>query len=225
MSRFKRRPSPSTVISLIALFVALSSTATAAIVVRSSSQIKNGAVKRADIANDSITSKKIKDGKVKLNDLGRGLQRDLSGGAGGALGGGVVRETIRDQGPNDVAANSGQRVVTMENLAPGSYAFFAKTTLAAQPEGGLLQEGQSAGGRCTLNVQDDPGQNLADTARNFLASPGANTPGTANMQITASFDANARAFVECDVSAVWSAANASIIAVPVRLGPQEVVSG
>jgi hypothetical protein len=229
MSKFKRRPQPSTVISLLALFVALGGTATAAsVLIRSSNQINPGAVARSDIANDAINSKKIADKTVKLNDLGTNIQSAINAKptGGDALGGGSATEAFRPGGPANVAAKNAARVLTLENIKPGSYVFFAKATLAAEPQGGLLGQGASAGGHCALHVQDDPAQDNADDSRNFLASPGANTPGTINLQILATFDKTGKAYVDCDVTgAPWSAANSSIIAIPVPVGPRQEVGG
>jgi hypothetical protein len=227
MFKFKGRPSPSTVISLVALFVALGGTATAAsLLVKSSRQIAPGAVTRSDIKAGSINSPLIADGTVKLNDPGDNLKESLTPSGGDALGGGFVKEVLRPEGPANVAEKNSARVITMEKIPQGSYLILGKATLAAEPKGGLLQQGGSAGGHCAMHVQDDPAQDNADDGRNFLASPGANTPGTINLQITVTFDKPGQAYLDCDVTgASWSAANSSIIAIPVPVGPREIVSG
>jgi hypothetical protein len=73
LSRIKR-PHPATVISLIALFVALGGTSYAAVTLPKNSvgskQIKDGQVKSADLGKNSVTSAKVKDGQVKSADLG-----------------------------------------------------------------------------------------------------------------------------------------------------------
>jgi hypothetical protein len=227
MSFFKRRPSPPTVISLIALFVALGGTATAAsVLIKNSGQISPNAVTRSDIKNDAINSPKIADGTVKLQDLGNNLKESLTPSGGDALGGGFVKEVLRPEGPSNVAAKNAARVITLNPIPKGSYLILGKATLAAEPKGGLLGQGASAGGHCAMHVQDDPNQDNADDGRNFLASPGANTPGTINMQITVTFDKPGQAYIDCDVTgAGWSAANSSIITIPVPVGPREIVTG
>src|SRR4051794_15615526 len=114
MSMFKRRPSPSTAISLVALFVALGGTATAAsVLIKSSNQIAPGAVTRSDIKAGSVNSTLIADGKVKLQDLGKNLQDALagSGGGGNALSSGFVKEVLRPEGPSNVANTNAARVI------------------------------------------------------------------------------------------------------------------
>jgi len=58
-----RRPSPSLVISCLALFVALSGTAVA---------LQAGSVGPREIARDAVRSKHVKDRSIKSNDLGFG---------------------------------------------------------------------------------------------------------------------------------------------------------
>jgi len=72
VSRFHlRRPSPAMVVALAALFAALSGTAYAANTIRST-DIVDGQVKTADLANGAVTSTKLKDGGVATRDLAGG---------------------------------------------------------------------------------------------------------------------------------------------------------
>ena len=71
---FRRRPTPGTVIALIALFVALGGTAEALHGHNSvkSDDIANGAVKGPEIAANAVKSGKIKNKEVKGSDIGTG---------------------------------------------------------------------------------------------------------------------------------------------------------
>lgn len=66
------KPSPSMVVSLIALSVALAGGATAASNLITGAQIKNGTITGADIKPGSITSAHIKNGSVTTADLRNG---------------------------------------------------------------------------------------------------------------------------------------------------------
>src|SRR5215212_2767263 len=76
MRRFRFvRPSPSMAVALTALFVALAGTATAATLIQTD-----------DIANDAVTSKKVKNRSLKRIDFKRGVLRRGRRGATGAPG-------------------------------------------------------------------------------------------------------------------------------------------
>jgi hypothetical protein len=128
MKHLKRRPSPATVISLIALFVALGSGAYAATAmlpkksvktrhlakgVITTQKLRNGAVTAAKIRNGAVTSAKIAAGAVGSTQLADGGVRsaDLGGGAvtTGKLKNGAV-------GTDELAA----RAVTTGKLADGA---------------------------------------------------------------------------------------------------------
>ncbi len=70
----RRRPSPATVLSLIALFVALGGTSYAALTI-TSANVKNNSLTSSDIKNTTISSADVKNGGL--------LSEDFKGGAGG----------------------------------------------------------------------------------------------------------------------------------------------
>src|SRR5215207_5297763 len=79
MPETKRRlkVSPSLVISILALVIAMSSGAYAAVTIAEknsvvSKSIKNGQVKAKDLANNSVRTAKIKDGQVTSADIADG---------------------------------------------------------------------------------------------------------------------------------------------------------
>lgn len=109
----KRRPSPSMVVAMIALFIAASGVASAALKAGTvkSKQIKDGAVRLADLAPNSVNSSKVADGSLTAGDVdASSVQRRIEGAcsAGTALGqinqDGTVGCT--DTQPTQPAANS-----------------------------------------------------------------------------------------------------------------------
>jgi hypothetical protein len=75
----RRRLSPSMVVAMVALIVGLSGTAVAAIARNSvlSRHIKNGEVKRVDLANNAVNSVKVKNGSLALVDIAPGAVAKL----------------------------------------------------------------------------------------------------------------------------------------------------
>ena len=67
-----RRPSPSLIVSALALVVATGGTSYAAVQI-SSQDIKNNTIQSKDIKNSTVQSKDIKNGTVKEKDLKKGL--------------------------------------------------------------------------------------------------------------------------------------------------------
>ena len=216
MHRFKR-PSPSMAVALLALTVALGGTATAAtVLVRSSSQIKDGAVKRADIAPSAINSGRVQDGSLKLNDLSDSAQGVV--GSAGLQG----LEAVRAGGPENVGPGQTATVATLRNIPQGAYAIFAKTVLTAPGnEGGILSTGGSVGGHCVLDADGDTDESFA-----LLGSPGALAPAELSLQITRTFAEPSDVKLVCDVTQeTWRGSNTSIIALPLGSAPRQNVDG
>jgi hypothetical protein len=221
-----RKPSPATVISLIALVISMAGTATAAVLITSSSQIKDGAVTGRDVKDASLTapdlkanavdSTKIKNGSIGLADL-EGPARDaLQASETQAL------EAFRKDGPSGQEKAKTARVATLANIPPGTYAIFAKTIITPEPpEGGLFGQGSTINGHCVLDAGGDK-----DDSRTFLGSPGALSPAAVNMQITRSFGSTGSASLDCDVNITkWKASDTSIIAIRVGKAPRSPVEG
>jgi hypothetical protein len=209
-----KRPSPSMAVALLALFVALGGTAVAAkVLITSTSQIKNGVIVKEDLAPGAVNSGRIADGAVRAQDLNGQLQRVV---------GAEALEAVRAAGPDDAPANETTTVATLRNIPPGAYAFFAKTTLTAPSQGnGVLDPGETLGAQCVLDVEGD-----TDGARALLGGPGANAPGTLNLQLTRALQDPGSAQLRCSVSnRPWQANDTSIIAIPVAAGPRQTVTG
>ena len=215
LNRFKRRPSPSMVVALLALFVAMGGTAVAArVLITSSKQIRAGSVSRSDLRRSAVDSSKVANGSLSLNDLDDNVKGSLQTTGTQAL------EAFRLSGPNDVPPGRVEKVATLAGLTPGAYAIFAKTVLTPDnPDGGVLEPGSSVGGHCVLNAEGD-----SDESRVLLGSPGAASPGFLSMQITRTFAGTGTASISCDTSrAAWTATNTSIIALRVDSSPRQSV--
>jgi hypothetical protein len=68
MHRITRRLSPSLVVALVALFVALAGTATAAVIITSPDQLADGVVTNPKLANDAVKGPKIAARSVAQSD-------------------------------------------------------------------------------------------------------------------------------------------------------------
>src|SRR4051794_27118217 len=86
--RFSRRPSPSMVVALVALFVALGGTSFAALVI-TGGNVRNGSLTGADVKNASLTGTDVRNNKLTGRDV-----TSLSGGdvKNGTLTGNDVRD-------------------------------------------------------------------------------------------------------------------------------------
>lgn len=206
------------VVALLALFVALGGTATAAkVMITSSKQIKNGVVKRDDLGRNAVDSTRVANGSLSLDDLDSGAKGALQSAGTQSL------EAFRAAGPENIKAQTAATVATLTNIPPGQYAIFAKTVLTAKNNSAIFppNSGQSLGGHCVLDVGGD-----ADESRALLGSPGSNSPGGISTQITHGYASPGEAKLTCDVTgADWNASNTSIIAVRVGQSPRQNVSG
>jgi len=210
-------------VALLALFVALGGTATAArVLVKSSKQIQRGAVHRNDIAKSAVNSRRVANGSLGLRDLSDDAKGALGGKAGGTAGGTQALEVVRSDGPENVAAGKTETVATLDGIPSGTYAILAKTVLTAtSTDQGLLEPGNSTGGHCVLDVAGD-----TDESRVLLGTPGANTPGEVSTQITRTYADAGTAKLICDVGGTtWRASNTSIIALPVGAVSKRAVTG
>lgn len=225
-NRIRRRPHPATVISLLALALSMAGTATAAIVIKSSSQIKNGAVTGSDIKNGSVSARDIKRNAVTGASVRNGSleSEDFSGAARRALQAAETQalEAFRKAGPEAQEKGKLARVATLANVPAGTYAIFAKTVLTpAEDESGFFGQSATISGHCVLDAGGD-----RDEARALLGTPGALAPGVINTQITRSFGSAGSISLDCEVLETgWRASDTSIIAVRVGKAPRSPVEG
>ena len=201
-----KKPSPALVVSFIALLVAMSGTAIAAkVLITSSSQIKNGTIRGADLKKGTITKKQLH-------------STVLSGvsGSSAAPATGAALETRRQYGPEVNKPEGGEERIAELQLPAGAYAIIAKTTIApVVNDNGLLNEvlkdNKTTGVGCNLDVGGAGDFGIAQ-----LTGPSTAYPATVNAQLTRTLSAPAVATLTCKAENVpWRAENTSIIAVPV----------
>ena len=141
-------------------------------------------VKRSDIGRNAIDGTRVANGALVPGRAERGRA--------GARSRRRARRRWRRSappGPQNIKANTAAPVATLSNIPPGAYAIFAKTTLTAANDSTTFppDNGQSLGGHCVLDVSGD-----ADESRTLLGSPGSNSPGSINTQITHTYDNTGR---------------------------------
>ncbi len=153
-------PSSATIISLVALFVALGGTTYAAVNLPANSvgtkQIKNGAVAEAKLKNNAVTSAKVKDYSLLAKDFKRG---QIPAGPQGAQG---------VQGPPGPFPDPVQHGMTLRGLwghtwtatAAGQSDFlfysYGGFRLASAPTPHYIAAGQAAPDGCTGGTFADP---------------------------------------------------------------------
>src|SRR3954451_10084949 len=87
-------------IAYLALFVAMSGTATAATVMWTGANITDGTLTGADVQDGTLSGSDVQNGSISSADLAPGAT------SGGATGGGSGLSRLDDAGPYDVAAFS-----------------------------------------------------------------------------------------------------------------------
>lgn len=202
-----RPPSPSLVISIIALVVATSGTAVGAVIITNSSQVKAEALHGSDIKKGSILSNRLSKGTQRL------LREKAAGGGAGAAGGaGVVAyEAVRKAGPEQQPANVLVKVATLR-VPAGAYAVSANTVVTAfagttNPIEALIGASGSLSAVCTLNTAGPTHSSMGTIVVNDRQ-----TPTTLSMQMTRTVGGDSEFFVECSAGAPWRLSETSIIA-------------
>lgn len=226
-NRTRRRPSPAVVISLLALVFSMAGTATAArVLIKSSSQVKNGAIAGVDIKDgdvagrdlksDAVTGEKVRNGSLDADDFSGTARSALQAAETQAL------EAFRKDGPAGQPKAAYAKVATLGNLPAGTYAIFAKTVITPDaPESGFFNQGETISGRCELDAGGDK-----DETASLFGSPGALAPNQVHTQITRSFGSSGSATLSCRVEqTTWKATDTSIIAIRVGKAPRSPVEG
>lgn len=210
-----KKPSPSMTVALLALFVALGGTATAAKLLITSAQIKDGTVQKVDLHANSVDSSKVKNNSLTLQDFDSASRAAMQS-SGKAL------EVFRTDGPEAQPDGVEKDIATLRDLPAGAYVFIAKTNLSAPSAGGLLQTGQSVSGSCKLTVGDNTDQTF-----HLIGAWAGNAPAGFNMQMTQTLGQPGQfAKVSCQVAgADWRASNTDLIAIPVAGISQQQVNG
>jgi hypothetical protein len=192
------------VVAIVALVIALTGTAWAAkALIRNSSQIAPGVIKGSDVADHSIGARDI-----DPNALASAVEA-------------ARKET-------EVFHSGEQRIATLANVQPGTYAIFGKTTIgppgATDPGllGALLKEPKTGGAAlCRLNAVGDE-----DVAIGTLETPGTSGPTTLHMQLTRTIDKPGDVTLTCNVGDIdWKASDTSIIAIQLNRSSRTNVTG
>jgi hypothetical protein len=179
----RRKPSPATVISLVALFVALGGTSYAAITV-TGANVRNSSLTGADIRNSSLTGTDVRDGSLLARDFRGGeLPSGAQGPAGpagaqGAPGATGARGADGPQGPRGETGAQGAQGVQGVAGEPGSAVAYAHVN----PTGGIdetrskglvdanVTQGSSAGSYCFKNLPFTPKTMVASADLNPFAT-------------------------------------------------------
>lgn len=118
--RRRRRPQASTAISCVALFVALSGTATAATMI-SGKEIKNNSVTGADVKSSSLTGSDVKNGSLSAADLSaKAIAALQTSGAAGPAGPAGAVGPAGPQGAKGDKGDTGAPGAPGEPGAPGT---------------------------------------------------------------------------------------------------------
>lgn len=99
MHHITRRLSPSLIVALMALFVALAGTAVADVIISDSSQVANDVIVSGHIKNEGISNVDLKDPQLKLRVTANGTKNGNGDGT-------VVRAPLEPKGVYDVTFNA-----------------------------------------------------------------------------------------------------------------------
>ena len=203
MKRFRPgRPSPAMVVALIALVVACAGSATAAVLIRSSSQIKNGI----------ITGSDIKNGSIKLGELSSSARDAVTRAAESTQI--KTREASRKFGPVVDRFAGDQTVATLTGLEAGSYVITAKVNMT-------IDKVANTNSACHLAATGDD-----DFSKSTSGSLSRNDSALHILQMTRTFSGTGTAILSCNSNDNrWSAENTSIIATKVSTVQRQAVEG
>ena len=180
MHRLKRvTPSPSMIIAIIALIVAVSGSAIAATMINGSN-IKNGTIPGAKLKNNSVTGAKVKNGSLSAADLSVAAQSALKGQVGATGPAGV-------SGPAGVLTTWSRSIYTNIVLVPNTGGAVAHLTFTSPTAGFVRVDARfavrvhnTAGTDCRVSSQINSLAGAPDPA----IGPGAlSAPGFADQWI------------------------------------------
>jgi len=197
-----RRPSPTLVISFIALVAACSGTAVAATLI-TSKQIRNGTIQNID----------IKKGTIQASKLSKGVQASIAKPAAAAAPK-TALEVVRKSGPENQPANQVLRVASL-TIPAGAYVITANTVMTAFTGStdileALFNTNASVGGTCILDAGGVTARALQTIAINDRQ-----TPATLGMQLTRTVGAPTEVVLNCAAGIPWRTSESSIIATKV----------
>ena len=176
--RLRHRPTPATVISLIALVVAMGGTSYAAISLPANSvgttQLKKKAVTRKKLAANAVTSAKVKNGALLAKDFKAGqLPAGPRGPMGltGPAGPKGDKGAKGDRGPSDAFDRT--NTFSLENLPAGSYELIGKMGVT----------GITGNGSLSCDLTATPTSGGASTSLDHAAMSATTSAGTTNLAL------------------------------------------
>jgi len=202
-----KKVQPATLIAMLALFVAIGGTATAASGLINGKSIKKGTVTAKQLKNKTITKGKLKPALVKslkgaAGDQGAPGAQGVPGtqGAQGVPGAnGIIQPLVQVQGSTNIPVDSEVTPITL-NVPSGKYLVTAKTNLFSIASG--------AKASCSISNQDqelDSGRwNTVTVGRGNVAMQAVTPAGTTTIKLS------------CTVGATnGTALDNSVIATPI----------
>jgi hypothetical protein len=143
MTSYLRRISPAMAVAILALVVALSSSATAALMI-SGKQIKDHSVTGKDLKKNAVKSKTIKNKSVKGKDLKRGAVKSVHVKHGSLTGADIKADSITSQHIADGTLTSSDISTTLLQTINSGASGFQVVTANSASDGPLLNRSVSA---------------------------------------------------------------------------------
>lgn len=196
---------PATIIALLALFVAIGGTATAASNLISGKKIKPGTLTAKQIKKKTITKNKLAPATVAALRGPQGPQGEKGDkgitGPQGPAGPKVLNSYSTTGNLNNVPANDKVTVASLNNLPSGKYLVIAKSVMFAQTGGQMV--------RCAIETNNNGGGDEAQ-----WTSPGNLTRTTVPMVLSSTNNIT-QAKVTCEPDDTSGAFQVRIVAIPV----------
>ena len=215
-----RKVRPATLIAMLALFIAIGGTATAASGLINGKKIKKGTITGKQIKNQTITSGKFSPAtlaslegaqgpKGERGEKGAqglpGVQGEPGGkgnpGAPGLPGPEVINAFTADNDVNNQPANTDVDVISMNNLPSSKYLIMAKSVVFSNSGGALVG--------CSIETNNNGGGDGA-----LWTSPGASSRTTLPMFHTTTAKVT-QIRVNCDPGSSVGSFDANVVAIPV----------
>ena len=206
-----KKARPATIIAMLALFIAVGGTATAASGLINGKNIKKGTVTAKQIKNKTLTGGKLAPSTLsalKGAQGPRGEKGDKGAtgakgntGAPGAPGPEVINSFSASDTESNVPANTEIDVISMNNLPSSKYLVIAKSIMFSNVGGNLL--------RCAIETNNSGGGDEAQ-----WTSPGNSTRTTVPMVLSTTAKVT-QVKVECDPGDAMGSFTVRAVAIPI----------
>lgn len=199
---------PTTLIAVLALFVAIGGTATAASGLINGGKIKPGTVTEKKLRNNTLTVAKftpatvaaLKGAEGPRGEKGEKGEKGETG-APGAPGPKVVNSISADNTVSNVPANDAVQVVALNNLPASKYLVIAKSIMFANSSGAML--------RCYVETNNNGGGDEAQW------NSTANATRTTVPMVLSTTAKVTQIKLSCDPGATVGSFTARVVAIPV----------